>query len=89
MDTQNDSPNSFDLNLLDGAAVVHLLPITNVVTFDEYAKDVFIPYIIKQLGNSKRVDIVQDTYIPSSIKESTREKKKRVVGERLQVKNCR
>ena len=75
--TQNDPPNSIDVKLLDGAAVVHMLPTTNVVSFDEYASDAFVPYIMKQLQNSKRVDIVWDTYIPCSIKESTREKKRK------------
>ena len=43
------------LKLLDGAAVVHLFPCTNIVTFDEYADRVFVPYIIKQLQHSKSV----------------------------------
>ena len=66
-------PNCFDVKVLDGAAVVHLLSTTDV-TFDEYADRVFIPPIIKQLQNSRRVDVVWDTYIPSSIKESARKK---------------
>ena len=53
----------------------YVLSTTNVATFDEYDDNVFIPHIMKQLENSKRVDIVWDTYIPSSIKESTREKR--------------
>ncbi len=74
-ETQIVPPDSIDARLLDGAAVVHLLPTNNSVTFDEYADTVFVPHIIKQLQNSKRVDIVWDKYIPSSIKESTREKR--------------
>ena len=73
-DTKKDPPDSFDVKLLDGAAVVHFLPCTNIVTFDEYAERIFVPYIMKQLEHSKRVDVVWDTYITSSIKESTREK---------------
>ena len=52
-DTQNDLPDFIDVKLLDGAAVVHLLPTTNIVTFDEYADQVFVPHILKQLENSK------------------------------------
>ena len=44
--------------LLDGAAIVHLLPKTGVSTFDEYASSVFIPYIKKHLEISTRVDVV-------------------------------
>ena len=58
-----------------GAAIVHLLSTNGVSIFDDYANDVFIPYIKKQLEASKRVDVVWDTYITCSIKESTREKR--------------
>ncbi len=40
METQGmetEPPVSFDVKVLDGAAVVHLLPTTNITTFDEYA----------------------------------------------------
>ena len=82
-DTQN---NPIDVKLLDGAAVVHFLPTASIVTFDEYARQVFVPHIRKQLENSKRIDIVWDTYIPSSIKESTREKQGKGVRRRFQAR---
>ena len=47
-DIHNDPPDSIDVKLLDGAAVVHLLPVTSIVTFDDYADQVFVPYIIQQ-----------------------------------------
>ena len=72
-DAQNDPPDSIDVRLLDGAAVVQLLPTNNIATFNEYADQVFVPHIIKQLENLKRVDVVWNEYISSSIKESTRE----------------
>jgi hypothetical protein len=65
------------VKLLDGAAVVHFLSTAGIVTFDEYAHQVFVPHIKTQLENSKRVDIVWDTYIPRGIKESTRERRGR------------
>ena len=40
----NDPPDSIDVKFLDGAAVVHLLSVTNIVTFDDYADQVFNPY---------------------------------------------
>ena len=74
MDGRSNPPAFFDVKLLDGAAVVHLLPTTNVTSFDEYADQVFIPHILKQLENCKQADIVWDTYISNSIKASVREK---------------
>ena len=58
---ETNHPDCFDVKVLDGAAVAHLLStisITDVVTFNEYADPVFIPHIIKQLQNSRRVDVV-------------------------------
>ena len=83
-DTQNNPPDFIDVKLLDGAAVVHFLPTAGIVTFDEYARQVFIPHIRKQLENSKRIDIVWDTY---SIKESTREKRGKGVWKKVTGKN--
>ena len=51
------------------------MPTFRVSTFDKYADEVFIPYLEKQLQDTRRLDIVWDTYIPDSLKESTREKR--------------
>ena len=72
--TQYEPPSSFDVKVLDGTVVVHFLPASSVTTFDEYVSSVFLLHIMKRLEASKRVDVVWDTYITSSIKESTREK---------------
>ena len=79
-------PTSFDVKALDGAAVVHLLPMTNITTFDEYADNVFIPHLISQLHNTKRVDVVWDTYIASSLKETAREKRGKGVRRKVSGK---
>ncbi len=71
--TQPEPPTQFDCSVLDGAVVVHCLPVTGSSTFDDYAHNVFIPYLSSQI--SRRVDVVWDTYIPNSLKESTREKR--------------
>ena len=79
---------SFDVKVLDGAAIVHLLPTTNITTFDEYASDVFISYIKKQLDTSTHVDVVWDAYLSSSsIKESTREKRGRGIRRKVEGRN--
>ena len=71
--TQPEPPSQFDCSVLDGAVVVHCLPVTGSSTFDDYAHNVFIPHLSSQ--RSRRVDVVWDTYIPNSLKESTREKR--------------
>lgn len=38
-----------------------LSPTNSIITFDEYASQVFIPHIIKHLDTSSRVDVVWDT----------------------------
>ena len=72
---QLNPPSHFDCKILDGAVIVHCLPTTVVVTFDDYADTIFIPHLLNQLQNSKRVDIVWDTYVADSLKESTRDKR--------------
>ena len=54
---------------------VHILSTKAVTTFDEYAKQVFIPYLLGQLQTSSRIDVVWDTYRADSLKECTREKR--------------
>ena len=85
-DVHGEPPNFIDARLLDGAAVLHLLPTVNVSTFDEYADEIFLPHISKQLESCTRVDIVWDIYIPNSIKESTREKEGKESEEKWKVK---
>ena len=67
-------PSMYDCTVLDGAVIVHILSTKAMSTFNEYAEQVFIPYLIDQLQSSTRID-VGDTYIADSLKESTREKR--------------
>lgn len=55
----------------------------DITTFDQYADDVVIPYILKQLERSTRVDVVWDTYITDSIKASTREKRGKGIRQKV------
>ena len=84
--TDADPPDALDVKLLDGACVVHYLSTAGTATFDSYADDVFIPHILKQLENCNRIDIVWDTYMPQSIKESTREKRGKELWRRVEGK---
>ena len=70
---QLNPPSHFGCKIIDGAVIVHSLPTTGVVTFDGYADTIFIPHLLNQLQNSKRVDVVWDTYVADSLKESTRD----------------
>ena len=42
-------------------------------TFEEYAQQVFIPYVVQQLQHVSRLDLVWDSYRADSLKASTRE----------------
>ena len=54
--TQSETPVSFAVRVLDGDAVVQLLPIMGVRTFEDYAAEIFDPHMIKQLETARRVD---------------------------------
>ena len=71
----SDPPQTYECSVLDGAVIVHFLPTNLVSNFEEYADQVFIPYLTKQLQNSMRIDLVWDKYLPNSLKESTGEKR--------------
>ena len=68
--TSNDSPKMFD-----NPAVVHYLQPGTCATFDDYANDVFVPYMVNKLSKVSRVDIVWDIYRPDSLKGTTRERR--------------
>ena len=72
---QLDPRSTFDTKILDGTAVLHFLPTAGISTFEDYANDVFLPYIRHQLEGADKVDVVWDTYHSSSIKESGRKKR--------------
>ena len=64
-----------EAKMLDGAAIVQMLAPKLATTFEDYVDNVFLPYILKQLENTERVDVVFDRYVPDSLKTSTREKR--------------
>ena len=80
-----DPPAQFDCKVLDGAVIVHCLSKAE-------AEKVFIPLLLQQLNQSKRVDVVWDTYILDSLKEPTTEKRgqgvrRKVAGQTKLPKN--
>ena len=56
-----------DGKVLDGVALVNMLPPRQCKTFDEYARTVSLPYIVAQIQEVERLDIVWDS---TSLKQS-------------------
>ena len=46
---------------LDGAVIVQMLKPGTANTFEEYAQQVFIPYVVRQLQHVSRLDLVWDS----------------------------
>ena len=54
---------------------MHVLPVSSVATFSEYADSKFLPFLKSHLKSTKRIDVVWDEYRVASLKESAREKR--------------
>ena len=71
-----DCPSDFDeadSKLLDGAHMVHCLrQDAGIKSFRDYADKKVIPYIERQVANTKRVDVNWDRYLSDSLKATTR-----------------
>ena len=67
----------------DGAVIVNILKPYNCQTFADYALNVFIPYLSKQLQDVESLDIVWDMYLADSLKNSA--STKRGQGDRRKV----
>jgi len=59
--------------ILDGAALVHMLKPGGVKTFNEYAVEIFMPFIASQLRTACRIDVVWDRYDSISLNDTVRE----------------
>ena len=72
---KSESAPDVDVNIVDGAALVHILDPkksqVSVRTFHDYAKNVFLPYIERMLQDVVRIDVVWDTYVDDSLKAQT------------------
>ena len=80
----DDVTINVDAVLLDGAAIINMLPPGATTTFKEYSELVFLPYVQSQLNKANRVDIVWDEYIPNSLKAMTRQKRGKGTRRRVQ-----
>ena len=73
--------------IIDGAALVQMLPPGPAKTFGQYAHN-FAEYIGKRMKSEglSRIDVVFDRYFPDSLKGDTREKRGNASGTRISVK---
>ncbi|QQP38995.1 uncharacterized protein LOC103506659 [Caligus rogercresseyi] len=69
--------------VLDGAAIVQMLKPAASKTFEEYAHQMFFPYISTKMQTVSRLDLIWDTYLADSLKGSTRAKRGQGVRRRL------
>ena len=76
-------PNGVSVVILDGAAIVQMLKVVGVSTFEQYANDIFKPYVTSILRAVDRVDIVWDSYKADSLKASIREKRGKGIRRRV------
>jgi len=59
-----------DAKILDGSVVVNMLLPKLCSTIGDYAEQVFLPYVLRNLQNAKRLGVVWDGYIDNSSKRS-------------------
>ena len=82
-----ECPSDFDeadAKLIDGAHMVHFLrPDASIKSFRDYADKKVIPYIERQLANTKRVDIIWYRYLPDSLKATTRQRRGTGIRQRM------
>ena len=69
--------------ILDGAVIAQMLRPGTANTFGEYAKEVFIPFVLSHYKYATRMDLVWDRYLPNSLKSMTREKRGKGVRRRV------
>ena len=66
LSTRLDNRPIVDAKVIDSAATVQMLTPTVAKTFQDYANNVFIPYILHQLETTSKIDIVWDLFLPIS-----------------------
>ena len=66
LSTRLDNRPTVDAKVIDSAATVQMPTPKVAKTFQDYANNVFIPYILHQLETVSRIDIVWDLVLPMS-----------------------
>ena len=81
-EAQSEAPKVTNA-VIDGAAIVQMLKPGAAETFEEYARQVFIPYISRQLHHVSRLDLVWDSYVVDTLKATARAKRGKGVRRRV------
>jgi hypothetical protein len=71
---QTEAPDATCV-ILDGPAIIQMMKPAGAKTFEEFAQQVFIPYITTQLRSASRVDLIWDVYKDDSLKATARAKR--------------
>ena len=71
----NETTSNDSQRLMLKCSTAHYLQPGTCATFDDYANDVFVLYMVNELSKVSRVDIVWDIYRPDSLKGTTRERR--------------
>jgi len=72
--------------VLDGAVIVQMLKPATAKSFNEYAQEVFTPYILSKFQQTMRLDLVWDRYLPDSLKGTKRPRKGK--GQKTSGERC-
>jgi hypothetical protein len=72
-----------DVVLVDGAVIANMIKPGTAKTFEEYAQQSFLPYVMHQLQNVKRLDIIWDEYVPDSLQSMTRSERGKGIRRRV------
>lgn len=81
-ETQFEAPDVTNV-VLDGAAITQMLKPGTAKTFEEYAHQVFLPYISGQLRHVSCLDLVWDSYVVDMLKATARTKRGKGVRRRV------
>ena len=81
-EAQSEAPKVTNV-VIDGAAIVQMLKPGAATTFEEYAHQVFLPYISGQLQHVSRLDLVWDSYVVGTLKATARATRGKGVHQRV------
>jgi len=56
--------------IIDGAVIVQMLKPATVKNFDQYASQIFVPFILSQFQKVSRIDLAWDRYIENTLKSA-------------------
>ena len=75
-------PTGYNAIIIDGGALIHMMPPKTCLTFDDYVANVFYPCLRVELKACDRRDVIWDRYFPkvSKVAHVTRQQMELAVG---------